>query len=93
MDNNVCNEKNPPDMVNHPPHYNRENAKQCIDEMVLLFGPVETASFCKLNAWKYRYRAMGKNGEQDLAKSDWYIAKYEELNELIKKHQYGDYPF
>lgn len=66
--------------VNHPKHYNRENAIECIEEMVMLFGVKETQIFCKLNAWKYRYRAAEKNGTEDLKKSDWYIQKYKELN-------------
>lgn len=66
--------------VNHPKHYNRENAMECIDEMVMLFGVKETQIFCKLNAWKYRYRAAEKNGIEDLKKSDWYIQKYKELD-------------
>lgn len=66
--------------VNHPKHYNRENAMECIEEMVMLFGVKETQIFCKLNAWKYRYRAAEKNGIEDLKKSDWYIQKYKELN-------------
>jgi len=65
--------------VNHPKHYNRENGMECIDEMVLIFGIEEAMTFCKLNAWKYRYRAADKNGEEDLRKSDWYINKYKEL--------------
>ena len=66
--------------VNHPKHYNRENAMECIEEMVMLFGVEETQLFCKLNAWKYRYRAAEKNGIEDLKKSDWYIQKYKELS-------------
>lgn len=65
--------------VNHPSHYNREGAKECIEEMLMLFGYEEVLSFCKLNAWKYRYRAADKNGIEDLKKSDWYLNKYEEL--------------
>lgn len=66
-------------IVNHPDHYNRENALQCIDEMILIFGKEAVKNFCLCNAWKYRYRAMSKNGEEDLKKSDWYIRKYKEL--------------
>ena len=33
--------------VNHPAHYNREGAMECIDEMILAFGLKETAIFCK----------------------------------------------
>ena len=68
------------DAVNHPAHYCREGAMECIDEMILIFGVEETKSYCKLNAWKYRARAPFKgNMEQDMKKSDWYIKKYKEL--------------
>ena len=69
------------DPVNKPKHYNREGAMECIDEMILLFGKETVKDFCKCNAWKYRYRAADKNGAEDLAKSDWYLAKYRELCE------------
>lgn len=67
------------DLVNHPSHYCREGAKECIDEMILVFGKEAVANFCLCNAWKYRYRAGAKNGEEDLKKSDWYLKKFEEL--------------
>ena len=66
-----------PDMVNNPPHYT--HGMECIDEMIQLFGKEATMNFCLLNAWKYRKRALHKNGQQDMDKSDWYIAKYVEL--------------
>ena len=67
------------EMVNHPAHYKRDGAMECIDEMLLLFGKEEVMSFCKLNAWKYRYRAMDKNGKEDINKSDYYIRMYKDL--------------
>ena len=68
--------------VDHPQHYNRKGAMECIEEMRLIFGDYETAIFCKLNAYKYRYRAGSKgNAEEDLRKSDWYIKKYKELRD------------
>lgn len=69
------------DNVNHPAHYCREDAMECIDEMVLIFGKDVVKNFCLCNAWKYRYRASDKNGIEDLKKSDWYIKKYKELCE------------
>ena len=66
--------------VNHPKHYNREGGMECIDEMILVFGKEAVKHFCLCNAWKYRYRAADKNGEEDLKKSDWYLNKYKELN-------------
>lgn len=72
----------PKEAVDHPQHYNRKGAMECIDEMRLIFGDYETAIFCKLNAYKYRYRAGSKgNAEEDLRKSDWYIKKYKELRD------------
>lgn len=70
---------NPPlsDAVNHPSHYN--HGMECIEEMLLVFGNEATMHFCLLNAWKYRKRAIHKNGEEDMKKADWYIAKYHEL--------------
>lgn len=65
--------------VEHPTHYNREGAMECIDEMLLVFGKEATLNFCLLNAWKYRYRAADKNGLEDLKKSDWYLKKVKEL--------------
>lgn len=70
--------------IDHPSHYNRSNSMECIDEMVLIFGREAVMNFCLLNAWKYRYRAADKNGAEDIAKSDWYIAKYKELKESNK---------
>lgn len=69
------------DNVNKPKHYNREGAMECINEMEMIFGREAVKTFCKLNAWKYRYRAADKNGEEDLRKSDWYLKKYKELSE------------
>lgn len=79
----VVEEPTPPthDIVNHPQHYCREGAMECIEEMITLFGKEVVKHFCLCNAWKYRYRSNAKNGEEDIKKSDWYIRKYKELCE------------
>lgn len=64
------------DSIDHPQHYNADGRLECIKEMELMFGPCEVASFCKLNAYKYFYRAGSKEGEakeKDLAKAQWYL--------------------
>ena len=78
--------------VEHPKHYNREGGMECIDEMLLLFGYKETMTFCKLNAWKYRYRAADKNGIEDLKKSDWYLQKYSELKNKYEDSHISTFP-
>lgn len=75
-----------PSMVDHPKHYNRENAIECIDEIELIFGPEVTMHFCLGNVFKYRYRAGLKNdGYEDLEKSDWYMRRYKELKEKMDR--------
>ena len=75
------------DPVNHPAHYEREGAMECIDEMLLIFGKEAVMNFCLCNVWKYRYRASAKNGDEDYSKSDWYIQKYRELKEGVNKSE------
>lgn len=72
--------KNEDDAIN-PNHY-KAHAMECIDEMIVVFGVKSVIEFCKINAWKYRYRADNKGQhDTDLEKSDWYIAKAKELSE------------
>jgi hypothetical protein len=79
---NSVEKESKPNNVNHPSHYNN-GGMECIDEMILIFGKVATMYFCLCNAWKYRYRANAKNGQEDLDKANWYIAKYKELKEEL----------
>lgn len=70
------------DNVNHPQHYTKEGHKECILEMIDVFGIEAVRTFCLLNAFKYQYRAGLKDGnsfEQDTAKFTWYMNKYYEL--------------
>lgn len=65
-------------VIDHPSHY--QGNVECIDEMEHVFGIEAVKAFCKLNVWKYRYRAESKNGKEDLEKADWYMNKLIELN-------------
>ena len=70
------------DMVNNPGHYQSMVADlniDCITAMRAAFGDYETAVFCKLNAFKYVWRASSKNGNEDIDKASWYLNKYGEL--------------
>lgn len=66
------------DVVNNPSHY--KHGIECIDEMILLYGVVETMIFCKLNQHKYRKRAFDKGGKEDMDKADWYMKEYAYLD-------------
>lgn len=69
----------PADPVNHPKHYNIPGRKECITEMLEMYGADKVKAFCELNAYKYRYRHTLKGGEEDLKKAAWYDKKKEEL--------------
>ena len=73
------------DNVNHPKHYNIPGRKECIEEMLDIYGVDAVKTFCILNAYKYKYRHELKNGEEDLKKAKWYeeyALKLEGTNEL-----------
>ena len=59
------------DYINHPLHYTN-GKKECIDEMIELFGKDNVAMYCDITAYKYQYR-QGKKpntpAEQDKQKA------------------------
>lgn len=70
------------DKVTNPSHYQsmiKGLNIDCITAMRAAFGDYETAVFCKLNAFKYIWRASSKNGNEDIDKASWYLKKYREL--------------
>nr|DAI23674.1 MAG TPA: nucelotide kinase [Caudoviricetes sp.] len=69
------------DMVNHPSHYNLPDRKECIDEMIDIYGLKDVAKWCEITAYKYKYRAGHKDSlTQDvLQKAIWYTVKGREL--------------
>lgn len=72
-----CVEENMEEKVDHPAHYQGKN--ECIDVMLAMFGKEAVKHFCMCNAYKYRYRAALKNGEEDIKKAEWYETKLIEL--------------
>ena len=71
--------------VDHPQHYNIEGRKECIEEMLELFGVEDVKAFCKLNVYKYQYRHELKNGKEDLKKAEWYKQKYISLGGEVEE--------
>lgn len=68
------------DMVNHPSHYNLPNRKECIDEMIDIYGLKDVAKWCEITAYKYKYRAGHKgSATEDMSKAAWYTIKAHEL--------------
>lgn len=82
------------EMVDSPEHYNKTQFETIV-EMYYLFGEEDVLAFCKLNAYKYKARAMFKdNPQQDLDKADWYLnqikiikTKGEKRNELQQNNK------
>ena len=70
------------ELVDHPAHYNAPGRKECIEEMIDIWGAENTALWCEMTAYKYDYRAGTKDGEpdeRDMAKRQWYLDKSVEL--------------
>lgn len=62
-----------------PNHYHI-GKYECIEEMVELFGIEAVKSFCRLNCYKYRYRATMKGKETDIEKVNEYMDILKRLN-------------
>ena len=63
------------DPVGRPYHYTTGDI-ECIDAMKEAFGEEALKNFCRLNAFKYLWRANNKNTEkQDIEKAIWYLRK------------------
>ena len=65
----------------HPQHYN-QGGIECWDAMEAAFGIEKVKVFCHLNAFKYLWRTLDKNGVNDINKAIVYLNK---LKELIAK--------
>lgn len=80
------------DMVNHPSHYNLLDRKECIDEMIDIYGLKDVAKWCEITAYKYKYRAGHKGSVvEDMGKAAWYIIKARELNSRRRWKVFGKF--
>lgn len=78
------------DMVNHPSHYNLPDRKECIDEMIGIYGLKDVAKWCEITAYKYKYRAGHKGSVvEDMGKAAWYIIKARELKSKRRWKVFG----
>ena len=80
------------DMVNHPSHYNLPNRKECIDEMIDIYGLKDVAKWCEITAYKYKYRAGHKGSvTEDMSKAAWYTVKACELKSKRRWETFGKF--
>ena len=71
--------------IDHPVHY-CNGGMECIDEMLTVFGREAVKHFCLLNVWKYRKRALYKNGytENQIAQmTDRKISEVKDMLQLV----------
>ena len=71
------------DNVNHPAHYELPGGIECFDVLLATQGLEAVKSFCICNAVKYLFRRNRKNGDEDVKKAAWYVAKYIELSKEV----------
>lgn len=71
------------EMVNHPSHYNLPDRKECIDEMIDIYGLKDVAKWCEITAYRCKYRARHAssltNFVQGMHEAAWYTDKAREL--------------
>lgn len=80
------------DMVNHPSHYNLPDRKECIDEMIDIYGLKDVAKWCEITAYKYKYRAGHKGSMvEDMSKATWYTVKACELKSKRRWKVFGKF--
>lgn len=80
------------DMVNHPSHYNLPDRKECIDEMIDIYGLKDAAKWCEITAYKYKYRAGHKGSvTEDMSKAAWYMDKARELKSKRRWETFGKF--
>lgn len=80
------------EMVNHPSHYNLPDRKECIDEMIDIYGLEDVAKWCEITAYKYKYRAGHKGSVvEDMSKAAWYIIKARELKSKRRWKVFGKF--
>ena len=78
----VKQDREKPDMVNHPPHYQSRSGIEVID--IIDDFVADPASYYKGNIIKYILRYEKKGGVEDLEKARWY------LNRLIAHENVED---
>lgn len=77
------------DVVREPQHY-KQGSFEVIDEMLIVFGPEKTFTFCIMNAWKYRARAPFKEKmEQDMDKANRYLEMAKQIADAYKDGGYN----
>lgn len=80
------------DMVNHSSHYNLPDRKECIDEMIDIYGLKDVAKWCEITAYKYKYRAEHKDSvAKDMSKAEWYMDKAHELRSKRRWKIFGKF--
>ena len=62
--------------VDRPEHYSKDGTIECIDAMVAAFGEEAVRDYCRVNAFKYVWRAHEKGNEvEDVRKGIWYLRR------------------
>ena len=80
------------EMINQPSHYNLPDRKECIDEMIDIYGLKDVAKWCEITAYKYKYRAGHKGSVvEDMSKAAWYIIKARELKSKRRWKVFGKF--
>lgn len=77
------------EMVNHPSHYNLPDRKECIDEMIDIYGLKDVAKWCEITAYKCKYRARHASSPTNFTQGMLEAASYtDKARELKSKRRW-----
>lgn len=80
------------DTANHSSHCNLSGRKECIDEMIDIYGLKDVAKWCEITAYKYKYCAGHKGSVvEDMSKATWYTVKAHELKSKRRWKVFGKF--
>lgn len=83
------------EMVNHPSHYSLPDRKECIDEMIDIYGLKDVAKWCEITAYKCKYRARRAgsftNFTQGMLEAASYTDKARELKSKRRWKVFGKF--
>jgi hypothetical protein len=63
------------DKIDHPKHYIGNGTIECIEYIEDFLSHEEYIGYLRGNIAKYLHRWRYKNGQEDLAKAAWYLAR------------------
>lgn len=57
----------------------RVEAKECLEELIVIFGEEKVKTFCIMSVWECRKKALTENKEENIEKANWFLLQCKRL--------------